>query len=63
MKIEIELSDPQYCTDCPCVGVASFGYEEFMCNLGYWSEGDHKRPRERKGQFIRPRKCIKEHGE
>ena len=65
MKIETKLPDPRYCADCPCIGVASFGYEELRCNLGYWDERwDAKKSKEiLSGQIIRPRKCVKENGE
>ena len=56
MKLEIKLSNPKHCDDCPLIVFDNF--DEECCILGYWES--EREPTDE--STIRPQKCIEENG-
>ena len=54
MHIDIKLDDPGYCDGCPCLNEKDKPRWD-KCNLGYFDCAI--------GKYLRPQKCIDEHGE
>ena len=64
MHIDIKLDDPRYCDGCPCLHKDT--EEPTTCSLNYPDEYeylDYEKIKSGKFGYLRPQKCIDEHGE
>ena len=64
MKIEIKLGDSRYCDGCPCL--LRDTEEPTTCGLDYPDKDGYLEFREvgpSVFRYLRPQKCIDEHGE